>query len=95
MSDQKELEQFNIESVYDEKISPLLNQIIAICNEHKMPMIASFAYEHSEEKGTCCCSTNLVFEGRHINQFARAVSVIRGESAFVAAFTITAGEKPV
>lgn len=50
MSDQKELEQFNIESVYDEKISPLLNQIIAICNEHKMPMIASFAYESTARK---------------------------------------------
>lgn len=35
---------YNLESVYDEKISPLMTQIIAICKEHNMPMVASFAY---------------------------------------------------
>ncbi|HEF0076123.1 TPA: hypothetical protein R8G76_001379 [Citrobacter youngae] len=83
---------YNLESVYDEKISPLMTQIIAICKEHNMPMVASFAYENCEEKGRSCCTTTLTFEGRHIREFAEATSVIRGNPLF-SAFTIMSGEK--
>ncbi|VWB16373.1 hypothetical protein BLA14095_00477 [Burkholderia lata] len=30
------------EQIYDEQISPLMTQIIAICKEHKIPILASF-----------------------------------------------------
>ncbi|WP_175810615.1 hypothetical protein [Burkholderia cepacia] len=30
------------EQIYDEKISPLMTQIIAICKEHGIPIVASF-----------------------------------------------------
>lgn len=30
------------EQVYDERISPLMAQIIAICKVHKIPVVASF-----------------------------------------------------
>lgn len=30
------------EEIYDEQISPLMAQIIAICNERKIPLLASF-----------------------------------------------------
>ncbi|MGU7780497.1 hypothetical protein [Burkholderia sp. PU8-34] len=30
------------ERIYDEQISPLMTQIIAICKEHKIPILASF-----------------------------------------------------
>ncbi|WP_175908023.1 hypothetical protein [Burkholderia seminalis] len=30
------------EQIYDEKISPLMTQIISICKEHKIPIVASF-----------------------------------------------------
>ncbi|EAM3159465.1 hypothetical protein NJB71_001253 [Salmonella enterica] len=83
---------YNLESVYDEKINPLMQQIIAICKEHHMPMVASFAYEHCEEKGRCCCTTTLTFEGRHIKEFAEATSVIRGNPLF-SAFTVMSGVK--
>ena len=39
----KQPEHYNLESIYDEKISPLMRQIIDICKEHNMPMVASFA----------------------------------------------------
>lgn len=32
------------EAIYDEKISPLMAQIIEICQEHKIPMFAEFQY---------------------------------------------------
>lgn len=86
----KHLEHYNVESVYDEKISPLMRQIIDICKEHNMPMVASFAYENSEEKGIGCCTTTLTFDGRHINAFAEATSIIRGNPGF-SAFTIMTG----
>lgn len=88
----KQPEHYNLESVYDEKISPLMRQIIDICKEHNMPMVASFAYENSEDNGIGCCTTSLVFEGRHIKAFADAASVIRGNPNF-SAFTIMRGAK--
>ncbi|RWT39899.1 hypothetical protein DN619_23615 [Klebsiella michiganensis] len=86
----KQPEHYNLESVYDEKISPLMQQIIDICKEHNMPMVASFAYENSEENGIGCCTTTLTFEGRHIKAFADATLVIRGNPSF-SAFTIMTG----
>lgn len=83
---------YNLESVYDEQISPLMKQIIDICKEHNMPMVASFAYENSEEKGHGLCTTALTFEGRHIKEFADATSAIRSNH-FFAAFTIMSGVK--
>ncbi|EDC3150253.1 hypothetical protein KGN64_003341 [Salmonella enterica] len=83
---------YNLESVYDEKISPLMTQIIAICKEHNMPMVASYAYKNSEEQGRCYCTTTLTFEGRHIKEFAEATSIIRGNPLF-SAFTIMSGVK--
>ncbi|MGU5416642.1 hypothetical protein ACV1MK_26215 [Klebsiella michiganensis] len=88
----KQPEHYNLESVYDEKISPLMRQIIDICKEHNMPMVASFAYENSEENGIGCCTTTLTFEGRHIKAFAEAKSIIRGNPSF-SAFTIMSGVK--
>lgn len=88
----KQPEHYNLESVYDEKISPLMRQIIDICKEHNMPMIASFAYENSEENGIGCCTTKLTFEGRDIKAFAEATSIIRG-NPLLSAFTIMSGVK--
>ena len=33
------------EKIYDEKIAPLMTQIIEICKEHKLPMFATFQYD--------------------------------------------------
>jgi hypothetical protein len=37
------------EKVYDEQIAPLMERIIAVCEEHGLPMIAEFEYaeEHN------------------------------------------------
>ncbi|HBR2117531.1 TPA: hypothetical protein L9N02_004021 [Klebsiella quasipneumoniae subsp. similipneumoniae] len=88
----KQPEHYNLESIYDEKISPLMRQIIDICKEHNMPMVASFAYENSEENGIGCCTTKLTFEGRYIKEFAEATSIIRG-NPLLSAFTIMSGVK--
>ena len=41
---------FELEDVYDEKISPLMTQIIAICKEYDMPMVCKFQYCNREDE---------------------------------------------
>lgn len=36
------MDQNVLEPIYDEKIAPLMTEIIAICMEHKLPMFATF-----------------------------------------------------
>ncbi|ORM72409.1 hypothetical protein HA48_14740 [Pantoea wallisii] len=66
-------ELYNLESVYDEQISPLMKQIIDICKEHKMPMVCSFAFENDAELGIGACTTLLNdFDGRIHDGFSKA-----------------------
>lgn len=49
------------ELAYDEHISPLMTQIIALCREHSIPMLASFELDYEEEHGGALhCTTFLV-----------------------------------
>ncbi|MEH4661078.1 hypothetical protein [Phytobacter diazotrophicus] len=76
---------FDLEQVYDEQINPLMTQIIAICKEHQMPMVCSFAYKNDDETGVSCCSTALnSFDGRIVPVLNAAVQAIRGEDFMVA-----------
>ncbi len=50
---------FNKETVYNNEISPLVKQIIAICKEHEIPMLAVFTYENCPQKGVGRCTTLL------------------------------------
>lgn len=86
----KGIEIFDLESVYDEQISPLMKQIIDICKEHNLPMIASFAFENCEERGPGCCTTHLSFKERPIKEFAEAMSIIKGKT-LLSAITIMSG----
>lgn len=45
------------EQAYDEKINPLMAQILAICKEHKIAMLASFTLDY--DSGLQCTSTLL------------------------------------
>lgn len=53
---------FDKEKVHDEQISPLVNQIIAICKEHQIPMLATFCYANdpaADDDNTKYCTTAL------------------------------------
>lgn len=47
----------NREDVYDNQISPLMTEIIRICKEHDIPMVASFQYDDRESDGAALCTT--------------------------------------
>lgn len=71
-----QLEIWDLEDVYDDQISPLMIQIIAICREHRLPMIASFAFRNGED-GPDLCTTSLPFNGRFLREFNEAFLVIK------------------
>lgn len=47
------------EAIYDEQIAPLMTQIIAICKEHRIPMVAQFVYGNTAEDVALLCTTSL------------------------------------
>ena len=61
-----EHEPFDLESVYDAEIAPLMTKIIAICHEHKLPMFATFLFANDPEGDDGLCTTNLMFKERPI-----------------------------
>jgi len=78
------MEAMNKEQVYDEKISPLMGQIIEICREHGIAMLMDFAIGHDGEgpDGQDCtdlrCSTLLPDEtGENAVMHQEALALIR------------------
>lgn len=55
---------FDLESVYDSEIAPLMTKIIEICKTHEMPMLATFLYQDTEEEGPGVCTTFQYFDSR-------------------------------
>jgi hypothetical protein len=47
------------EAAYDEHISPLMAQVIALCKEHKINMAETFALDHREDGEPLYCTTLL------------------------------------
>ncbi len=84
------MELFDKEEVYDSEISPLMKQVIAICKEHDIPMLASFIYENDEESGIGDCSTLLNPKGpRHHQNLTNGLTEVRRSEHSTAAITIT------
>lgn len=47
------------ENIYDEEIAPLMNQILEICREHKIAMLAQFGTPSESDKGLVCTTALL------------------------------------
>lgn len=87
----KESEPFDLESVYDSEIEPLMAKIIKICTRHNMPMLATFMYQHNhgESEEDAYCTTSLGgIGGWKPERIIKATSLIRRGPVF-AAFTVT------
>lgn len=50
---------YDKEAVYDEQIAPLMERIIAICREHEIPTLATFAYRLDTHGEYDSCTTAL------------------------------------
>lgn len=90
------MELFNEEDIYDNEISPLVQQIIEVCNKHKIPMIASFTYENCEERGEGRCTTIINnIDNRFDRGFGKALKTIEsgGHEVFAVAVTTSKPEQ--
>ncbi len=86
---------FDLEAVYDEEISPLMKQIIEICKQREMPMVASFCYRRDDEGGNDAANTNLPFGDRQPERLFHAGNAIYGnydeKRSFTTAITVMKG----
>jgi hypothetical protein len=66
-----------LEDVYDEQISPLMSQIIAICNKHKIANVASFALDEDDDGQRLLCTTcNIKDEVQPPAKFEECVEIL-------------------
>ena len=73
---------FNKEKAYDERISPLVTEIIKICKQEGIPMVASFCYAKGRQpefpNGIDCCTTHLPDKnGEFVLEFSKAITIIK------------------
>lgn len=62
------------EEIYDEQIAPLMEQIIAICNAHKIANVLTFSLDR--ESGLVCTSCNVSEETDPPEPFLKLVGVL-------------------
>ena len=60
--EKRELKTFDLEAAYDNEISPLMTQVIALCHKHKMPMFATFNYGYDADETRADYCTTLMVE---------------------------------
>lgn len=70
----------NKEEIYDEKISPLMTQIIEICKEHKIATVASFAIGHEGDEYLMCTTALITDEFQPSVEQRKALTILRGHS---------------
>lgn len=63
------------EEIYDEQISPLMTQIIAICKEHGIANICTFSLDL--EEGLCCTTAMTTDEFNPPDKFREAIRLIK------------------
>ncbi|MCG9785375.1 hypothetical protein L1D52_24000 [Vibrio brasiliensis] len=71
----------NKEQVYDEKISPLMQGIIKVCEEHNITMMASFSIPTEESPDLACTTALLDEKGDQLHgTYKECVRLIRNPS---------------
>jgi len=97
--DHETLAPFDLEEVYDDLISPLMAQIIAICKEHDMQAIASFCYKIDDDGEVHHCTTSLPGQSKTLTAATGVVchGVRPGQEVHITppdfvAMTITTGD---
>lgn len=91
---------YDKEKVYDEQISPLMTQIIQVCRDHKIQMLASFHLREEigdpdlddkpEHERDLVCSTYLQFDNVSFNKkIKHACSIIYQQPSFMSMMITT------
>ncbi len=87
-------ERFDKEAVYDEQIFPLMGEIIAICQKHEIPMVASFFLREDDEEGeeNLYCTSALTAYPHAPRNLKRAVLALQAPEVLAFAITVTKAE---
>jgi hypothetical protein len=87
-------ESYNKEAIYDEKIAPLMHEILQICKAEELPMIATF-YLKSEDgseqdEGPMYCTSNILPKDNSPEHFYKLSELARCPQGkpYVTAFMI-------
>ncbi len=87
------------EKAYDEKIAPLMTEIIKVCKEHKIPMIASFELDLDRgQDNPLMCTTILLEDPKivHSSDLKKAAQILRpNKPIWAIATTIVGPHGPV
>jgi hypothetical protein len=65
------------EQIYDEQVSPLMAQILAVCKEHKIAMVASFAIPSGTDADLLCTSALLDEKHDPPRDYLAVLSILR------------------
>jgi hypothetical protein len=76
------MDQKVLEPIYDERVSPLMTQIIAICQEAGMPFLACFQLGPSDGEETLICHTQVLPEGT-THSLKEASAILRKRQHFL------------
>ena len=66
---------YNLEDVFDTMILPMLKTIVNICDEHQIPMVASFQFSVDGDD-TKLCTSVVATEDRVSDRLAYAAKVL-------------------
>lgn len=79
----------NKEEAHDAKISPLMTEIIAICREHGIAMVASYAIPTEEDESLRCTTLLPDGEGKPDTACQEAYNLIRRGTQTVSPMMLT------
>lgn len=82
---------YDEEKAYDERIAPLMAQIIEVCKERRIPMVATFQYADAEGDGPAYCTTVLPFKDRSSDHLRKLAALASPAEPFVLAETVATG----
>lgn len=83
------------EKIYDEKIAPLMSQIIAICKEHKIANICTFSIPDEDDNGLQCTTAMLTDEYDPPETLKEAIDIIRPPQRSPMMMTVRDGDGSV
>jgi hypothetical protein len=83
------------EAVYDEQISPLMEQIIAICHEHKLPMVMDFDLGMDDEEGSHLHCTTVVEPEHGDERIQEAAKAVQPKKHSLSMITVKDGDGQV
>lgn len=66
----------NKEEIYDAQIEPLMKQILGICENNGIAMVASYSIPTEADKSLCCTSHLPDGEGKYYRYYAAFIATV-------------------